>query len=146
MDTATPIDQELTSLRHDGWLAEITRPDPHCPQRLLPMFSEPRLDLNELIIQKPEATFLLRVQGHSMQDANIRDGDVVVVDRSITPRHGQVIIAEVNGGFTVKTLWKRGNTVKLVAANPAFKPISFPEGTELVVFGVVTWILHKAPG
>ena len=159
MDTATPVDELLPQLRQSGWRAEIARPEPDAPQQLLPLFSEAvpagfpspvqdyeeaRLDLNEHIIQRPEATFLLRVQGHSMADANIRDGDIVVVDRSITPRHGHIVIAEVEGGFTVKTLWRKGGQVKLVPANPAYKAIHFPEGSELVVFGVVTWILHKA--
>jgi DNA polymerase V len=52
----------------------------------------------------------------------------------------------VNGGFTIKTLWRRGASVKLLAANPRYQPITFPEGTDLVIFGVVTWILHKAVG
>ena len=159
MDTATPIPDDLTSLREHGWRAEITRPDPLAPQQLLPLFceripagfpspaqdyEEARLDLNAHIIQRPEATYMLRVQGHSMADANIRDGDIVVVDRSITPRHGHIVIAEVSGGFTVKTFWRRGSNVKLVGANPKYPPIMFPEGTELVIFGVVTWILHRA--
>lgn len=108
-------------------------------------YEEARLDLNEHIIQRPEATFLLRVQGRSMEGAKISEGDVLVCDRAITPVHGHVVIAEVNGDFCVKTLWKRGGTVKLLSANPKYPPITFEDGSELVIFGVVTWILHKTP-
>lgn len=160
MQTAHPLTADIGHLLEQGWQATLLRPSPQASQHQLPLFAESipagfpspaqdyeeaRLDLNEHILVRPEATFLLRVQGSSMEDANIRDGDIVVVDRSLTPRHGHVVIAEVNGGFTIKTLWRRGGQVKLLPANPRYQPITFPEGTDLVIFGVVTWILHKAP-
>lgn len=161
MHNAHPVAADLNHLLEQGWQAAVSRPAPYPCEQQLPLFTESipagfpspaqdyeeaRLDLNEHIILRPEATFLLRVRGHSMVEANIHDGDIVVVDRSITPRHGHIVIAEVNGGFTIKTLWRQGDCVKLVPANPRCQPITFPEGTELVIFGVVTWILHKARG
>lgn len=134
--------------------------DPDPAQLLLPLFlesipagfpspaqdhEEARLDLNELIVLRPEATFMLRVRGPSLQDANIFDGDIVVVDRSIDAKHGHIVIAEFGGGFTIKILWRQGGLVRLVAANPAYRPIEFTEGMELSIFGVVTWVLHRAP-
>lgn len=160
MHTARPFTADPSRLLAQGWVATLSTPPLNAPQVQLPLFAdsipagfpspaqdyeEARLDLNEHIILRPEATFLLRVKGHSMIEANIRDGDIVVVDRSITPRHGHIVIAEVDGGFTIKTLWRQGGVVKLLPANPRYQPITFPEGTELVIFGVVTWILHKAP-
>lgn len=159
--TAYPLTADPSRPLEQGWVATLSSPALHAHHVQLPLFAESipagfpspaqdyeeaRLDLNEHIILRPEATFLLRVKGHSMIEANIRDGDIVVVDRSLAPRHGHIVIAEVDGGFTIKTLWRQGNCVKLVPANPRHQPITFPEGTELVIFGVVTWILHKALG
>ena len=106
---------------------------------------EARLDINSLVIRNPEATFFLQVRGDSMRDANILDGDIVVVDKSINARHGHIVIAEIDGAFTVKTLWRRGGRVRLVPANKEFRPIEIPEGTALTMFGVVSWIIHRAP-
>lgn len=106
-------------------VATLSSPSLHAHQVQLPLFAESipagfpspaqdykeaRLDLNEHIILRPEATFLLRVKGHSMAKANIHDGDIVVVDRPFTPRHGYIVIAEVDGDFTIKTLWRQGTT------------------------------------
>ena len=96
------------------------------------------IDLNEHLIRRPESTYLVRVQGDSMIDAGIFDGDLLVVDRSIEPSSGDIVIAVVNGDFTVKTLYRNGTKVELLPANPRCKKITFTESTELEIWGVVT--------
>lgn len=97
-----------------------------------------RIDLNEVLIRHPQATFLMRVRGTLMKDAGIDDGDVVLVDRAIKPTHGHVVVAVVDGEFTIKQLWKRGDRVKLKAANPTYPDITPRDGEQLEVWGVVT--------
>ncbi len=96
-----------------------------------------RLDLMAQLIKHPQATFLLRVRGESMKDAGIFDGDVVLVDKAITPRSGMVVIAVVDGEFVCKTLWQRAGRMKLKAANVTFPDISPKEGQTVEVWGVV---------
>jgi DNA polymerase V len=97
-----------------------------------------RIDLNEILIRHPQATFLMRVRGTSMKDAGIDDGDVVLIDRAIKPAHGHIIVAVVDGEFTVKRLWKRGDRVKLQAENPTYPDIVPKDGQQVEVWGVVT--------
>lgn len=97
-----------------------------------------RHDLNELLITHPQATFFWQVSGQSMKDAGIGDGDILVVNRALKPRHGSIVVAQVDGDFTVKTLHKRADRLKLVPANPTFPEITFREGQQLIICGVVT--------
>ena len=106
-------------------------------------YLEPPLDLNELLVKRPAATYFVRVEGDSMVGAGIRDGDLLVVDRALEPADGSVIIACVDGEFTVKTLRRGRNGVRLEAANPAFPTIRFSGEMELRVFGVVTAVIHR---
>ena len=101
------------------------------------------LDLNDYLVQHKEATFFLRARGHSMTGAGIQDGDLLVVDRSLTPTHRRVVIAVVDGEFTVKRLFKRGGKIRLLAENPDFASIEFNEGQELQIWGVVTNVIHR---
>lgn len=101
------------------------------------------LDLNEYLMPRKEASFLLRAKGESMLGVGIHDGDILVIDRSITPKDGSVVIATVDGQFTVKTLEKKRGKVRLLAANPDFEPIEFNDEQELQVWGVVTNVLHS---
>jgi DNA polymerase V len=78
-----------------------------------------------------------------MLDANINDGDILVVDRSIEASHGKIVIAVVDGDFTVKTLFNKDGLVKLIPANPEFPEIVFNNQQELNVWGVVSYIIHK---
>src|SRR5690606_3100167 len=89
------------------------------------------LDLNQRYIVNPPATFLVRCEGDSMENAGILPGAVLVVDRSIKPRSSHIVIAEVDGEFLVKTLYKRGNVLRLLSENPAYPAIEFEEGQEL---------------
>lgn len=101
------------------------------------------IDLNEHLIDDPVATFVVRVTGHSMQDAGISDGDELIVDRSIEARHGDVVIAMVDGELTVKRLHVTDSGVILKAENPAYEDVTVAELSELVIWGVVTRCLHR---
>ena len=105
-------------------------------------YCESRLDLNELCIKTPAATYFVRAQGDSMIDAGIFPGDVLVVDRSLTARHGDIVIAEFNGELTVKKLELKPQT-RLVPMNKKHAPVDIPEGAELEIFGVVTTSIHS---
>jgi DNA polymerase V len=106
-------------------------------------FSVKRQDLNDLLITHPLATFYWQVSGRSMEEAGIGDGDILVVNRALTPQHRQIVVAQVDGNFTVKYLHKRAGSVKLVAANPTFPEIVFKEGQELIICGVVTAAIKR---
>ena len=105
-------------------------------------YCERKLDLNELCIQKPAATYFVRAQGDSMIDAGIFPGDVLVIDRSIEASHGDIVIAAVNGELTVKLLETRPQT-RLVPMNSQHAAIVIPEETELEIFGVATNVIHS---
>jgi repressor LexA len=102
------------------------------------------LSLDEWLIKNRNATFLLKVSGDSMIEAGILPGDMVLIDRSLTPQSGDVIIAEVDGEWTLKFLRKRGDGVTLLPANPKYKPIK-PKN-ELNIAGVVTAVVRKYKG
>lgn len=104
---------------------------------------ENRLDLNELMIRHPSATFFVRVTGNSMQGANICDGDILVVDRSLTASNGKIVVAILNGEFTVKRLKMNHNQITLLAENPLFPPIEVSDEMDFEVWGVVTYTIHK---
>ena len=106
-------------------------------------FVEASLDLNELLIKNPPATFFLEVMGESMLGAGIYPGDKLIVDRSIEPKHGDVVVAIVDSEYTVKRLHKRNGKVELRPENPNFPIITFKDGQELNIFGVVKNTIHK---
>ena len=102
------------------------------------------LDLNSLCVRHPAATYYIRARGESMIGAGINDGDVLVVDRSVRVRNGDIIIASVAGEFTVKRLEQTAGRVRLLPANPAFPPIEITPELGAEFFGVVTWIVKRA--
>lgn len=104
---------------------------------------EETLDLNELLIKRPSTTFLLRVNGSSMINAAIFHGDILIVDRSIAPSNGKIVIAAVNGELTVKRLSIEGDNVQLVAENDSYRPIQITGDTELHILGVVVNVIHS---
>ena len=105
--------------------------------------TESRLDLSTLMIQNTNATFFFRVQGDSMAGIGLVEGSYLVVDRSIPPRSGHVVVAIVNSEYTVKRLVRLGQVLELHSENPAYAPIVFVEGDELTVWGVVTGWAHR---
>lgn len=106
-------------------------------------FHVKRIDLNDELIKHPAGTYLVRVSGDSMEGAGINDGDVLVVDRSLTPKHGHIVIAVVDNDFTVKYLHQRPGKVCLRPANPTYPEIRFKEGQTLEIWGVVTACIKK---
>lgn len=104
------------------------------------------LDLNELVVRHPVSTFYLRVEGDSMVDAGITAGDIVVVDKSLQARSGDIVVATVDGEFTLKHLKLDGSRGWLMPANPRYQPIALHEQAEAAVWGVVTYIIHKVRG
>jgi len=101
------------------------------------------LDLNQHLIKHPTATFFVRVAGESMREAGIHTGDVLIVDRALTPRDGSIIIAVVNGELTVKRLSKRQGKLILVPENNQYPPLAITETTAFEVWGVVTYVIHR---
>ena len=106
-------------------------------------FAVNRLDLAQLLITHPQATYLLRVAGHSMREAGIEEGDTLVVDRAIRARHGHIVVAIVDGDFTVKTLHQMAGKVRLKAANPTFPDIEPKEDQTIEVWGVVSFCIKR---
>ena len=105
--------------------------------------SQKRIDLNDHLIRNKEATFIFKVKGDSMIGAGIYEGDALVIDRSIEANHGNIVLAVLNNDFTVKRLYRRGGVVKLIPENKLYPPIVVKDGEELVIWGVVTYNLHK---
>ncbi|MBB3231136.1 LexA family protein [Halomonas stenophila] len=103
------------------------------------------IDLHAHVVKRPAATFFVRAEGDSMRGDGIHHGDLLVVDRSLEPCPGRVVIIALDGELTVKRLERVGQRYYLVAANPSFRPIPL-EGREAQVWGVVTYVVHALPG
>ena len=101
------------------------------------------LDLHELLIQHPASTFYVRLAGDSMQGAGLYDGDILVVDRSLEPKHNDIVIAVLNGELTVKRLFRQGNLVQLRPANHRYPFITVTPDQELLIWGVVTGSIRQ---
>ena len=101
------------------------------------------LDLNEHLVKNPAATFFVRVAGDSMTGAGINDNDILVVDRSLEPCSGSIVIAVVNGELTVKRLLKSRNSCRLIAENAAYPDLEINEETPLEIWGVATYAIHS---
>lgn len=104
---------------------------------------ETPLNLHDLMVSNPPATFFVRVSGDSMLDARIEPGDILVVDRSLEPSSGKIVVAILNGEFTVKRIRMEGGKITLLPENPDFPEIPVEEGSDFQVWGVVTYIVHK---
>lgn len=107
-------------------------------------YIEMHLDLNEYLIKHQASTFLVRASGDSMTVAGIHSGDLLIVDRSLPPVHGKIVIAAINGELTVKRLSLQEGRVQLLPANERYRPIDISEELELVIWGVVTFVIHQA--
>lgn len=106
-------------------------------------FSGKRLDIATLLVEHPKATFLLRVAGPSMREYDIDDGDMTVVDRALSARHGSIVVAVIDNDFTVKVLHNAGGAFKLRAGNPTYPDIVPKENQELEIWGVVTSCIKR---
>ena len=106
-------------------------------------YLDKKLDLNEFLIHNPAATFFVKVTGHSMINAGIHDGDILVVDRSVEASNNRIIIGVINGEFTVKRIKKEKNKLFLYPENEKFSVIEVTEGMDFRIWGVVTYAIHK---
>ena len=106
-------------------------------------YMENKLDLNEYLIRHPAATFIVKASGSSMVNADIYSGDLLVVDRSITPKNNNIVIASIFGDLTVKKLKKKEKSFFLVSPNEEYPSIEVKEEMECFIWGVVTYIIHE---
>lgn len=132
---------EPTILKIPLFISRVTAGFPSPAQDYI----ENSLDLNDLCIKHPSATYFVRCDGDSMIDAGIHQDDVLVVDRALQAKHGDIVIASIDGSFTVKRLETRPD-VRLVAMNPNYPNIIPSAEQELEVFGVVTFVIHALSG
>jgi DNA polymerase V len=106
-------------------------------------YVELKLDLNEHLIQHPAATFFVKVSGHSMKEAGIHDGDMLIVDRALEPKNNDIAVCVINGEFTVKRIRKIKNEIYLIPANADYQAIKVSEQHEFQIWGIVSFIIHK---
>lgn len=102
-----------------------------------------RIDVLQHLILHPAATYVLRVRGDSMREHGIFDQDILLVDRAIRPKHGHIVVANLDNEFVVKLLWKRNGSIKLKAGNPTYPDIVPKDGQTLEVWGVVLTSIKK---
>ena len=107
-------------------------------------YIEEGIDLNTILVKRPAATFCIRVQGNSMEGAHIYSGDVLVVDRSLQPKDRDIIVAALGGEFTVKRLRIHQDKGYLQADHPDYPDLPLSEASDFQVWGVVTYVIHKA--
>jgi DNA polymerase V len=107
-------------------------------------YMERGIDLNEQLIRNKPATYFMRVSGNSMINACIHDGDIVIVDRSVKPVSGKIVIAVVDGEMLIRRLEKTMNRVRLIPETPKLSPIEVSEFSDLVIWGVVSYIIKSA--
>lgn len=105
-------------------------------------YIEAHLDLNKHLIKHPTATFFVKATGDSMIQAGIHPGDILIVDRSLEATHGRIIIAALDGQLTVKRLHQSAGKVLLMPENESYQPIPITDETDLVIWGVVTNVIH----
>ncbi len=104
---------------------------------------EGRLDLNKLAVTHPDATFFARVEGDSMKDDCIEDGDLLVIDKSLKPEDGNVVVSYLDGEFTLKRIQIKKGKIYLVPANEKYKVLEVSDDTDFRVWGVVRYVLKK---
>lgn len=106
-------------------------------------YTEEELDLNTYLVRNKPATFIFSVKGDSMVGASIEDGDKVVVDRALNPKHNDIVVAVLHGEYTIKRLFKHMGRVELHPENSSYPPIKFKDGLELQVWGVVVGVVRR---
>jgi DNA polymerase V len=139
-ETANPLPRRSVALY------EAPRPAAGFPSPAAD-YVEGRLDLNERLIARPAATFIVRVNGDSLRRAGIHNGDLAIVDRSITPRSGQIVVATLEGEFVMKRLRRRARQIWLEpdSDDPLYRPIEIGEDSGLEIWGVVTHTIRDHP-
>jgi DNA polymerase V len=104
---------------------------------------ELRIDLNSYLVRKPDSTFLVRVSGDSMINAGIYEDDILIVDHSLNPQHGKIVVAAIDGQLTVKRLHRENQEVMLVPENAEYQPIRLTSENNFYICGVVTNVIHS---
>jgi DNA polymerase V len=102
------------------------------------------LNLNDHLVQNPSATFCVKAIGESMKDAGIQSGDIMIVDKSLEPSNRSIVLAVIDGEFTVKRVNMNENELYLMPENNSFSPIKITKEMDFQVWGIVTYIIHKA--
>lgn len=153
-NSLTPTTPDLADAR--GIFVPLSNP----PRRVLPLdsvklsagfpspaadYEESRLDINEYLVRNPVSTFFFPVQGDSMEGAEIFDGDILVVNKSVRPRHGHIVVAFVDGLRLVKRLYRRGGRMALEAESPKYPPLAITEEMDCVIWGVVIGKFKRMP-
>jgi len=105
-------------------------------------YKDKNLDLNDHLIKNPTSTFFVKVSGNSMINAGIKSGDLLIVDRSLEPKDKKVVVAILNGEFTVKRILKKGEKLFLAPENDSFASIEIKDEMDFEVWGVVTNVIH----
>ena len=106
-------------------------------------FKEVRISLDKELVKNQESTFYARVSGDSMLGAGIDDGDLLVIDKSLSPENGKIAVCFIDGDFTVKRIVKEKDKLYLKAENKKYKSIEIKEGNELIIWGIVEYVIKK---
>ena len=106
-------------------------------------FKEVRISLDRELVKNQESTFYARVSGDSMIEAGLDDGDLIIIDRSLNPENGKIAVCFIDGEFTVKKIKKEKKKVFLMPQNKKYKPIEIKEGSELIIWGIVEYVIKK---
>ena len=106
-------------------------------------FKEIRISLDEELVKNSESTFYAKVSGYSMIEAGLDDGDLIIIDRSLDPENGKIAVCFIDGEFTVKRIKKSKNKIHLMPENKKYKPIELKEGNELIIWGIVEYVIKK---
>ena len=106
-------------------------------------FLDISIDLNKELIQNKDATYFARVNGNSMIDAGINDGDLLIIDKSIEPSNGKAAVCFIDGEFTIKWLNITKDVIWLTPANKNFKPIKVTKDNDFMIYGIITYIIKK---
>ena len=106
-------------------------------------FSDIPIDLNIELLKNPSSTFFSRVNGDSMQDLGINDGDLLIIDKSLEPENGKIAVCYIDGEFTLKTLKLENDYCLLMPANADYKPIKVTADNEFIVWGIVTFVIKS---
>ena len=106
-------------------------------------FKEIRISLDRELVKNQESTFYARVSGDSMIEAGLDDGDLIVIDRSVDPENGKVVVCFIDGEFTVKKIKKKEKKIFLMPQNKKYKPIEIKDGDELIIWGIVEYVIKK---
>ena len=106
-------------------------------------YTDESIALNRDIIHHKESTFYARAVGDSLRDANVIEGDILVIDKSLEPQDGDMAVCFLNGEFTLKFIEKRTNSLRLIPANPKYEPINIDSEDDFRIWGIVTYVIHK---